>query len=132
MIQITIILLIAIAFIHFYWAVGGTWAIDKALPTDAQGNKLLDPPAPLSALVGLVILGFAFIAYKLLMGCSEDYVVYSGWMIGSIFILRVIGDFNMVGVFKKIKGTPFAWYDTRLYIPLCLFIGSSFYVYCIN
>ena len=54
---ITIIILFAIALIHFYWAVGGDWGIDKALPTDSKGNRLLNPPQPLSALVGLVVLG---------------------------------------------------------------------------
>jgi len=32
----------------------------------------------------------------------------------------------MVGLFKKIKDTPFSKYDTWFYIPLCLYIGLSF------
>jgi len=122
---ITIILLIA-ALIHFYWAVGGVWGIDKALPTDSKGNRLLNPPQPLSALVGLVVLGFAYIAYELWQGNDDNIIVYAGWGIATIFLLRVVGDFHMVGLFKKIKDTPFAKYDTWFYIPLCLYIGLSF------
>jgi len=123
---VTIILLFAITLIHFYWALGGVWGIDKALPTDNKGNKLLNPPQPLSALVGLMIFGFAYIAYKLWQGSSESIILYGGWGVSIIFLLRVIGDFHMVGLFKKIKDTPFAKYDTWFYIPLCLYIGLSF------
>jgi hypothetical protein len=37
--------------------------------------------------------------------------------------LRAIGDFRLVGVFKRIRGTPFAWWDSRLFVPLCCFIA---------
>ena len=119
----TIIMLFLISLIHLYWAVGGSWGIDKALPTDNKGNKLLNPPQPLSA---LVMLGFAYVAYKLWQGSSESIILYGGWGVAIIFLLRVIGDFRMVGIFKKIKDTPFSKYDTWFYIPLCLYIGFSF------
>ncbi len=41
-----------------------------------------------------------------------------GWTIGVIFILMAIGEFKIVGIFKKIKGTLFSQYDMYLYIPL--------------
>ena len=59
-------------------------------------------------------------------GSDEQTIIYSGWTIVIIFLLRSVGDFNMVGIFKKIKGTKFAKYDSMVYVPLCLFIGFGF------
>jgi hypothetical protein len=126
MIEISVVLLAAIALVHFYWALGGIWALDKALPTDTEDKRLVDPPHPLSALVGFCILGFAYVAYMLSQGSDEQTIIYSGWTIVIIFLLRSVGDFNMVGIFKKIKGTEFAKYDSMVYVPLCLFIGFGF------
>jgi len=124
--MLLVIILSILGLVHVYWALGGVWGTDKALPTDNKGNKLLNPPQPLSALVGLVMFGFAYIAYELWQGNDDNIIVYAGWGIATIFLLRVVGDFHMVGLFKKIKDTPFAKYDTWFYIPLCLYIGLSF------
>ncbi len=48
---------------------------------------------------------------------------YGYWIIPAIFILRAIGDFKYVGVFKKIKDTEFAKADSKWFVPLCLTIG---------
>lgn len=126
MLTITSILLIVIALLHFYWALGHKWGLDKAIPTGIQGQKMLNPPKILTALVCIFLLGFAYVAYMLAQDYHYNTVIYAGWTIGVIFLLRAIGDFNIVGMFKKIKDTVFAKYDTYLYIPLCLFIGYSF------
>jgi len=126
MIIISLVLLLGGALVHFYWAIGGKWWLDKALPLECQGNKLLNPPLPLSALLGFVLLGFSYVAYSLYMEIPGKYIYYSGWTIAAIFLLRALGDFHMVGVFKNIKETTFSYYDTHVYIPLCLFIGFSF------
>ncbi len=43
--------------------------------------------------------------------------------LGVIFVLRAIGEFRMLGFFKSIKGTDFAFWDTWLYTPLSLALG---------
>lgn len=43
----------------------------------------------------------------------------------AVFLLRAVGDFYVLGVFKSVTETPFAYWDTRLYTPLCLAIGSA-------
>ena len=58
MIEISVVLLAAIALVHFYWALGGIWALDKALPTDTADKRLVDPPHPLSTLVGFLYFRF--------------------------------------------------------------------------
>jgi len=126
MLTVTAILLLIIALLHFYWALGYKWGLDKAIPTGIKGQRTLKPPKILTALVGIFLLGFAYVAYMLGQGNHHNIMVYMGWTIGVIFILRAIGEFNVVGIFKKIKGTVFAKYDTYFYIPLCLFVGYAF------
>lgn len=68
-----IIILLFIAGIHFYWVFGGNIGLDNALPTSAEGKRLLSPTKALTALVGFVMLGFALVAYKLYFDYSELY-----------------------------------------------------------
>lgn len=35
-------------------------------------------------------------------------------------LARAVGDFRLVGFFKKVKGSEFALMDTLLYSPLCV------------
>ncbi len=121
---VTITLLSVIALIHFYWAFGGKLGIDAALPTK-NGKRLLNPTKLLTFLVGFLILGFAFVVYTLAFGKPNEIYIYLGWSISCIFFLRAIGEFNMVGVFKKIKDTKFAEYDTKYFTPLCFYFGVS-------
>ena len=46
-------------------------------------------------------------------------------VLGVIFVLRAIGEFRMLGFFKSITGTDFAFWDTWLYTPLILVLGLS-------
>jgi len=120
------VILLFLAFIHFYWTLGGKYALDKALPTDSQGNRLLNPSSFMTFMVGLILLGFAYVAYQLYIGEASVWIIRIGWGLAILFFLRVIGDFNMVGLFKKIKNTEFAKYDTWVHIPLCLLISIDF------
>jgi catechol 2,3-dioxygenase-like lactoylglutathione lyase family enzyme len=42
-----------------------------------------------------------------------------------VFLLRAVGDFRLVGFFKRVRGTPFARWDTRLFSPLCVALGLA-------
>ncbi|WP_373072949.1 DUF3995 domain-containing protein [Sulfurimonas sp.] len=81
----------------------------------------------ITVFVALVLFSFAFIAYKLYF-CSDnsELIAIFGWIISAVFTLRSVGDFNMVGFFKKIKDTEFAIYDTKYFSPLCLILGVIF------
>jgi hypothetical protein len=43
---------------------------------------------------------------------------------GLVFLVRAVGEFKLVGFFKRVRGTSFARWDTWLFSPLCL--GISF------
>lgn len=128
-----IVIFLALAMVHFYWASGGQWAFDQALPTTEQGVRILNPGIADSVVVGLALLLFS-ICYLLpdnWLRLSIPYKIQRVglWMIPIIFTLRAIGDFNYVGFFKQIRTTEFARLDTFIYSPLCLSIALIGFVF---
>ncbi len=127
---VTITTLFIAGVFHFYWAFGGTLGLDRAIPTK-DGKALLKPGKLLTIIVGFIILSFAWVAYVLyfkdlsVISYSEQ-IVYAGWFLSGIFAIRSIGDFRMVGLFKKIKFTKFAEFDTKYFIPLTSFWAITF------
>ena len=119
-------IMIFLALLHFYWALGGVFGLDYALPTDAKGNRLLNPSTFMTYVVGFILLSFAYVAYRLHVGDESRVIAYAGYGLSLLFFLRTVGDFHMVGLFKKVKNTVFAKYDTWVYVPLCLFISVNF------
>ena len=115
--------------IHFYWAVGGRWGIDYAIPKNEEDKQAISPGFLTTFAVGIGLCCFGLL-YLLKMEWIPIYLPdallsTAIWLIPSIFLLRTIGDFKYVGLFKHIKHTDFAKWDTLLYVPLCLFIGIS-------
>ncbi|MDD5160486.1 MAG: DUF3995 domain-containing protein [Sulfuricurvum sp.] len=131
-ITLAILALCLIGLLHFYWAMGGKFAALQAIPTE-NGKPLINPGKIAAVMVGLALFGFAFVAYMLYF-CDlsssyyRDYFIISGWVLSGIFTLRGIGEFNAVGLFKKIKSSEFAYYDTRFYTPFALAMGLVFAV----
>ncbi len=122
---ISVILLITMGLFHFYWVIGGKIGLEKVIPTKEDGEKFFNPSNLATTIVGVILLGFAYLAYCLGFEILEEnsICIYLGNAVSILFLLRVLGDFKMVGVFKKIKTTPFAKYDTLLFIPLCMYLG---------
>jgi hypothetical protein len=46
------------------------------------------------------------------------------WGLSVIMLLRFVGDFRSVGVFKRDRGTRFARLDTLYFSPLCLALAT--------
>ncbi len=132
---ITIFAIVALSLIgllHFYWAMGGVIGMDIAVPTE-NGARLINPGKIAAVIVGIALFGFAFVAYSLCFydlssSPFRDYFIIIGWILSGIFTLRGIGEFNAVGLFKKIKSSKFAYYDTRFYTPFALAMGLVFAV----
>jgi len=113
-----------LSLLHLYWAFGGEVGTQKAIPK-IDGKPAFVPSKFITIIVALALAICGVVA--LILGFSSQvsivflqYVIYLGWFLASVFFLRAIGDFNLVGFFKKIKGSEFAKYDTLLYSPLCL------------
>jgi Protein of unknown function (DUF3995) len=115
--------------VHFYWAMGGTWKMDVAVPTNSTGKKTLSPSAMASVVVGMGLLLMGLIQLKdiasFLSAIDSRVFKFGNFAIAFIFAARAIGDFKYVGFFKKMVGTPFAENDSRFYSPLSLFLSAS-------
>ncbi len=112
---------------HFYWFFGGEWGLDKVIPSKDDTASSLAIPKFATLIVALGLFSFGMI-YLINAGFIHlqipNWIVnFGGYFIPAIFTLRAIGDFNYAGFFKKIKHTDFAKADSKIFAPLCLFIG---------
>ena len=113
---------------HFYWLFGGSYGVKKVIPTKSAEptNTLNIPPiATFIVAVSLITCGLMYLQIVGLIAIPipEWVLQYGSWFVPSIFILRAIGDFNYVGLFKRITETEFAKADSRIFSPLCIGIG---------
>ena len=121
------IILIALGLIHFNWVVGGKFGFSESLPTNEKGERVLNPKKIDSAIVGFGLTAFGvfylFRSGLLHYNFPEWILIYVGWIIPLIFLLRAVGEFRYIGFFKSVKHTDFGKLDTKFFSPLCLFIG---------
>jgi hypothetical protein len=52
--------------------------------------------------------------------------------IAIVFAARGLGDFRWFGLFKRVAHTSFAWWDSRLYVPLCAMLALAAALVAIN
>ena len=115
--------------LHIYWAFGGRWGWGAAIP-QVDGRPAFTPSrfATLVVAVGLA----AAAALPLVRAGVFPFPVplwlsqWSAGLLSLIFFVRAVGDFRLVGFFKRVRGTPFAIWDTRLFSPLCLLLAAGF------
>ena len=121
--------LLLLAIVHLYWAAGGGGGATGAVP-EVDGKPAF-VPGPLDTLAvalaltlgALVVLGRA----QLWQPAWAAPLVFRGgvWLLAVVFLFRSIGDFRLVGFFKRIRDTRFARRDTYLYSPLCFALGVA-------
>lgn len=114
--------------LHLSWALGNSWGFASSLPTKETGERVLNPKRIDSAIVGLALLAFG-----LFYGIKTDYLTFqlpnwissfANWFIPSLFLFRAIGDFNYIGLFRKVKKTTFEKLDRTFFTPLCILIST--------
>jgi hypothetical protein len=115
----------ALSLFHIYWAIGGSFGKAVAIPT-VRGNRCLDP-SPLATIMVAVALLIAMLIVIGQLGMLGEVIPkwifrWGNWGICIIFLLRAVGEFRLVGFFKQVRDTEFAYWDTRLFSPLCLVI----------
>lgn len=128
---------LAISALHFYWAFGSLFgkkikSSESVLP-EVNGKSAFIPSTFATFVVAFGLLFFAKISsFGLIEGFGlkqiSPIVPYGNLAISIIFFVRAIGDFKMVGFFKKIKGTKFAENDSKYYSPLCALISVLAFV----
>jgi hypothetical protein len=120
-------LLFSLGAIHIYWGFGGKWGGKAALPARSDGKPLFQPTRFDTFAVAILLMLAAHLIFtlgSLQKGLFPSWVyVCGGWAIAAVFVIRAIGEFRWLGLFKKHKGSLFARLDTWLYSPLCLVLG---------
>ncbi|WP_428391616.1 DUF3995 domain-containing protein [Lichenicoccus sp.] len=119
-------ILLSLATLHLYWAVGGTFGKGAAIP-ERNGKPVLRP-SPTGTLVvavgiyAIAILVAARVGWFTVPNSSLGLRV-AVWLAAGVFAARAVGDFRYVGFFKRVRGTRFARFDTRYYSPLCCLLA---------
>lgn len=124
--------LLVLSALHVFWAIrnrfdgegGGSVAIPKV-----NGRPAFIPSRTSSILVACALAVAAFIALaqgQLVPFAAPMPLRWAAVAAGLTFTARAIGDFRLVGLFKRVRGTDFARWDNYLFTPLCTLIGFSF------
>jgi Protein of unknown function (DUF3995) len=122
----------ALALLHLYWAAGGR-ALKLAAIPEIDGRRAFAPSA-----TGTVAVAFALFAAALLTAVASGLlslpvpslaIEVPVFALALILFARAIGDFRLVGFFKRVHGSRFARLDTIVFSPLCLALaGGVFFV----
>ena len=127
--------LFSLAALHVYWAGGGRWGSDVAVPK--RGAQPLFVPGPAATLIVAALLLAAALVLLGRVGLWGSWMplwifVAGSWTLAVVFAARVVGDLRWVGLFKRVRGTPFAWWDTWLYVPLAGLLALAAMLVAIN
>jgi hypothetical protein len=112
--------------VHVLWAGGLRTGGTAALP-ERNGRPVFEPGRGGTLLVagGLFAAALTLLARLGIVRTPLPgrYLAGGSWLLAALFGARAIGEFQYVGVFKRVRGTPFARGDTRLFTPLCILIS---------
>ena len=101
----------ALSLLHIYWAAGGRLGSAAGIPT-VDGQRAFNPTRGATLIVAgilllkmLIVLGQLGLMRTMLPG----WIFRAGiWGIVIVFGLRAIGEFRLVGFFKRVRNTTFA------------------------
>lgn len=120
---------------HVYWAAGGRFGSAVTVPT--VGGSRSFSPSPLGTVLVAVALFAAMLTILGQIGWLGETIPrwvfrWTTFGIAALFFLRAIGDFKLIGFFKQVNDTGFAFWDTFLFSPLCLFIAVAAFLISYN
>lgn len=126
---IPVCIVIAIGLLHLYWAFGGKVFFDYSIPEyqlNHQPQFFKQTPGPMVCLISAL---FFFCFAALMIG---NYFVESSWLFSwvlkssvVVLLMRTIGEFNCLGLFKRERMTKFARMDNFFAIPICIYLAIS-------
>jgi hypothetical protein len=114
--------------LHIAWALGGRLASGAVIPVVAGKPAFAPSPAATLVVAGLLAAAALVVLVRaglLLPRFPPLLASVACSTLGAILVLRGIGEFRLVGLFKSIRGTTFAHWDTWLYSPLALGLGLA-------
>ena len=121
-------ILTMLGLIHVYWALRGVSGRSVALP-ERHGRPVFQPSrtGTLAVASGLFAAALMLLVRTgaLWLPVPDAWPRWGAWTLASLFALRAIGNFRYVGIFKRVTGTPFARWDSQLFVPLCILIAAG-------
>lgn len=122
------LVMFALAALHAYWASGGRFGTDVAIPQ--RNGQAAFVPGPAATIVVAVLLSAAGLVLLGRLSLWGGFLprwpfVFGTWLVALTFAARAIGDFRWFGIFKRTTGTSFARWDTLVYMPLCAFLAFA-------
>ncbi|CAN5791893.1 hypothetical protein BH24DEI2_BH24DEI2_00110 [soil metagenome] len=127
---------VTLAALHAYWASGGTWGASVVLPETSEGSKVFSPRVLQTSVVAALLVIAAIVvmdAARFISLPTPAWAVNTGiWVLAASLFLRAVGEFCYVGFFKRVRGTRFARWDSRLYSPLCLVMAALTFVVAVS
>lgn len=118
---VTVGLLLIAAAVHVYWALGGRWFLDRALPPGSEDGFTPGPALTLAVAIALTV----FAGLVGLVAFDADSSVLEALVIGggAVLVARAIGDRRVAGFTKTVRDTDFAIADDRYFTPLCVLLA---------
>lgn len=124
------LILFVLSGIHFYWVMKGKTGMNRGVIPEVQGKPAFRPGRFATAFVGILLLLAALfpLGLNIQLGIPRYVFQFGTYFLSATFLFRAIGDFRLVGFFKKIRGTKFAKNDTAFFSPLCLLLSILLFV----
>lgn len=124
--SLLVLIFLALSGLHGYWAaVGGP--VRTGFVPELEGKPVFEPGRLASGAVAMLLLLAATVCFSQaqLLGVPRLPLARFGvWVLLIAFSLRAIGEFRLVGFFKRVRGTRFAQLDSWVYSPLCLVVSA--------
>ncbi len=118
----------ALALMHVYWAFGGRVGKSVAVPEVEGRHTFVPSTAGTLAVAGALFFAAFVVAIAgglLTVGGYRGVFRILAYGLSATFLARAVGDFRLVGIFKRVRGTRFATLDTTVFVPLCLGFGLA-------
>jgi hypothetical protein len=118
-----------LAALHVFWAFGGTLGTVAVIPT-RDGMPVLRPRSAVTLALAAALAGAAYVALAAAelvpWGLPHGVLPLACAVLAVLFGARAIGELRYVGFFKRVRGTAFAWWDTRVFSPLCAALSLGY------
>lgn len=122
------VVFVALSAVHLYWALGG--GAGKAAAVPELDNRPAFVPSAASTFAVAISLALCAVLVAASAGfivskVPARWVTWLTYLLALAMIARAVGDFRLIGFFKRIRNTRFARLDSAVYAPLCLALGVA-------
>jgi len=114
--------------LHVFWALGGRLGFASVIP-EVNGQRTFTPTprATFAVALALFMASFLVLCRAGVFGSRafSEHFKWPVFILGFGLLMRAVGAGGLVGFTKRVRGTSFARWDTRLFSPLCLALSYA-------